>query len=167
MSNEERIARGAEHALEDIAYELHLVREALQAIVVALGNPVPPKPDQVIKFTLHQKTTEGAFMPITGTVVGTTSTFNIGLVPSTNFVPLTSGPTVTVDDTNVTLGAVDASNNFTAAVAAADTATVYNVTIAGVNGAGVAISHSFAVPILPLPPPPPVQVTDFSLSQVS
>lgn len=154
MSNEERIARGAEHALEDIAYELHLIRELLSR-------------SQVTGFTLHQKTTEGAFMPITGTVVGTTSTFNIGLVPSTNFVPLTSGPTVTVDDTNVTLGAVDASNNFTAAVAAADTATVYNVTIAGVNGAAVAISHSFAVPILPLPPPPPVQVTDFSLSQVS
>lgn len=154
MSNEERIARGAEHALEDIAYELHLIRELLSR-------------SQVTGFTLHQKTTEGDFMAITGTVVGTTSTFNIGLVPSTNFVPLTSGPTVTVDDTNVTLGAVDASNNFTAAVAAADTATVYNVTIAGVNGAGVAISHSFAVPILPLPPPPPVQVTDFSLSQVS
>lgn len=150
----ERLERGAEHALEDIAYELHLIRELLSR-------------SQVTGFTLHQKTTEGAFMPITGTVVGTTSTFNIGLVPSTNFVPLTSGPTVTVDDTNVTLGAVDASNNFTAAVAAADTATVYNVTIAGVNGAGVAISHSFAVPILPLPPPPPVQVTDFSLSQVS
>lgn len=31
MDHEERIARGAEHALEDIAYELHLIREALQA----------------------------------------------------------------------------------------------------------------------------------------
>lgn len=106
-------------------------------------------------------------MPINGTVVGTTSTFNIGFVPATNFVPLTSGPTVSVDDTNVTITQPDASNNFTAAVAAGDTGASYNLTITGVNGAGATITHTFNVPILPTPPPPPTQITDFSLTQVS
>lgn len=106
-------------------------------------------------------------MAISGTVVGTTSTFSIGLVPATNFVPLQSGPTVAVDDTLVTLGPVDANDNFTAAVDASDTGASYNLTISGVNGAGTAITHTFNVPILPLPPPPPTQVTDFSLDQVS
>jgi len=53
---------------------------------------------------------------------------------------------------------------FTAAVAAGDTGASFNVTVAGVNGAGTAISHVFNVPILQ---PPPVQISDFSLDQLS
>ena len=122
---------------------------------------------QVTDFTLSQIKGDFSAMGINGTVVGTTSTFNIGFVPATNFVPLTSGPTVTVDDANVTLTPVDGSNNFTASVAAGDTAASYNLTVTGVNGAGTSITHTFNVPILPAPPPPPVQITDFSLNQVS
>ncbi len=121
---------------------------------------------EVTDFQLSQLQGDSA-MAITGTVVGTTSTFNIGLVPATNFVPLTSGPSVTVDDPNVTLTPVDASNDFTASVAATDTGASYNLTISGVNGAGTAITHTFNIPILPAAPPPPVQVTDFSLNQLS
>lgn len=147
-----------DRALERIAHELHEIAHLLRKLV--------GKHAEVTDFTLSQ--IKGASkMPITGTVVGTTSTFNIGFVPATNFVPLSSGPTVTVDDTLVTLGAVDASNNFTAAVDASDTAASYNVTVTGVNGAGATITHTFNIPILPTPPPPPTQITDFSLSQVS
>lgn len=103
-------------------------------------------------------------MAINGVQVGGSGVFQIGLVPP-NGVPLQSGPTVTVDDTNVTLGAVDPTTlQFSAAVAATDTAASFNVTVAGVNGAGTALSHVFNVPILAAPP---VQVTDFSLNQVS
>jgi hypothetical protein len=122
---------------------------------------------QVTDFTLSQIKGDLSAMAINGTVLGATSSFTIGFVPSTNFVPLTSGPTVTVDDTNVTLTLVDATNSFTASVAASDTGTSYNLTVAGVNGAGAAVTHTFNVPILPLPPPPPTQITDFSLNQNS
>jgi hypothetical protein len=149
--------RGEVNALLDIAYELHLIRDVIEA---------EARP-RIVDFKLQQLNSEGAFMAITGTAVGTTSTFNITFVPATNFVPLTSGPTVSVDDTNVTLGAVDASNNFTAAVAAGDTAASYNLTISGVNDKGVAVSHVFNVPILPTPPPPATSITDFGLNQVS
>ena len=103
-------------------------------------------------------------MAINGVALGGTGTFQIGLVPATNFVPLQSGPTVSVDDSKVTLSAVDANLQFTASVDASDTGSSFNVTVAGVNGAGTAISHAFNVPILPMPPQ---QVTDFSLDQVS
>jgi hypothetical protein len=122
---------------------------------------------QVRDFTISQIQGDFSAMPITGTVVGTTSTFNIGFLPATNFIPLSAGPTVAVDDTTVTLTAVDASNNFTASVPAGSTAASYNLTISGANGAGTALIHTFNIPIQPVPPPPPVQVTDFSLSQVS
>jgi len=102
-------------------------------------------------------------MSISGIQAGGSGVFQIGLVPPTG-VPLQSGPSVSADDTNVTLGPVDASLQFTAAVAAGDTATSFNITVSGVNGAGASISHSFNIPILPAPP---VQVTDFSLDQVS
>lgn len=118
----------------------------------------------VVDFRLLQL---GASSMITGTVPGTTSTFNIIFVPATNFIPLTSGPTVSVDDPQVTLTPVDSSNNFTAAVAAGDTGASYNLTVTGVNNLGATITHSFNVPILPVPPPPPTPVTDFSLNQTS
>jgi len=113
-------------------------------------------------FGLHQIKGD-SIMAISGVAAGGSGTFQISLVPP-NGVPLQSGPTVTADDSNVTLGAVDGSLQFTAAVAAGDTAASFNVTVAGVNGAGTALSHVFNVPILQ---PPPVQVTDFSLDQVS
>ena len=123
--------------------------------------------EHVIGVTLLQLRGD-TFMPISGTVVGTTSTFNIGMVPATNFIPLPTPPTVTVDDTNVTLGPVDPTSfNFTATVASGDTGTAYNVTVAWTNDQGVSGTHSFAIPILPTPPPPPTSVTDVSLDQLS
>ena len=102
-------------------------------------------------------------MAINGVQVGSTGTFQIGFVPP-NGAPLQSGPTVSVNDPLVTLGAVDANDQFTAAVGAGDTGTTFDVTVAGVNGAGTAISAVFSVPILSAPPP---QITDFTLDQVS
>lgn len=123
--------------------------------------------EHVIGVTLTQLRGD-AFMPISGTVVGATSTFNIGMVPATNFIPLPTPPTVTVDDTNVTLGPVDPTSfNFTATVASTDTGTVYNLTVAWTNDKGVSGTHAFAVPILPTPPPPPTSVTDVTLNQLS
>jgi hypothetical protein len=136
----------------------------LKALNILLVEESEEEAKQVTDFTLSQIKGD---MAINGTVLGATSSFTIGFVPATNFVPLTSGPTVTVDDTNVTLTPVDATNSFTASVAASDTGTSYNLTVTGVNGAGAAVTHTFNVPILPLPPPPPTQITDFSLNQNS
>lgn len=102
---------------------------------------------------------------INGTVVGTTSTFKIGLVPNTNFIPLTSGPAVAVDDSTVTLG-TDANGNPTATVPETSTATSYNLTITGVSGKGVPLTHTFSVPIIAAPPVL-TDVTDFTLDQLS
>jgi len=121
----------------------------------------------IVGFELKQINL-GVQMAITGTVVGGTSTFQIGFVPATNFIPLSAGPAVAVDDANVTLGPVDATNfTFTATVASTDTGSSYNLTITGTNDKGVALSHVFNIPILPAPPPPPTSVTDFSLNQLS
>lgn len=105
--------------------------------------------------------------PITGTVVGTSSMFQILFVPVKNFIPLASGPTVSVDDPLVTLGPIDTSLSFSASVDASDTGTSYNITVTGVNNLGVTITHVFNIPILPVPPPTPTPVTDFGLNQTA
>ena len=152
-------------ALERIADCVCEIRHEIKRIANAVEKLVP---NEVTDFTLNQ-IIEGEAMAINGTILGQTSEFQIGLVPATGAVPLTSGPTVSVDDTNVTLSAVgtDASGNlltFTAATVVSDTATSYNLTITGVNGAGATITHVFNVPLLPQPV---TQVTDFSLNQLS
>jgi hypothetical protein len=118
----------------------------------------------VTDFQLFQRTGDFVTM-ITGVQAGATGTFQIGFVPP-NGVPLTSGPSVTVDDTLVTLGPVstDGLFTFTAAVSATDVAASFNVTVSGVNGAGTPVSHTFNIPILAAPKP---QITDFSLNQLS
>lgn len=152
-------------ALEQIAECVCEIRHDIKRIANAVAKLVP---NEVTNFTLNQ-IIEGESMAINGTILGQTSEFQIGLVPATGAVPLQSGPTVSVDDTNVTLSAVgtDGSGNlltFTAATVTSDTATSYNLTITGVNGAGATITHVFNVPLLPQPV---VQVSDFSLNQLS
>jgi len=118
--------------------------------------------NQIYDFTLSQL--GGNDMAINGILVGGSGSFQIGFVPP-NGVPLQTGPSVSVDDPKVTLSPVDPNTNqFTAAVASDDTATSFNVTLSGVNGAGTALSHTFNVPILA---PPPPQITDFTLDQIS
>lgn len=118
----------------------------------------------VTDFQLFQRIGDFVTM-ITGVQAGATGTFQIGFVPP-NGVPLQSGPTVAVDDSNVALGPVSTDGNFTftASVAAGDTGTSFNVTVSGVNGKGDSISHTFNVPIIQAPPP---QITDFDLNQLS
>ncbi len=141
----------------DHEHSIHLLREILTEL-----RRIRRRLAEVHSFRLFQ--IKGDLeMAITGVQAGATGTFQIGLVPP-NGVPLQSGPTVAVDDTNVTLSAVDAKLQFTASVAAGDTGTSFNVTVSGVNGAGATITHSFNVPILPAAP---VQITDFSLDQIS
>ncbi len=123
--------------------------------------------NSVVDVTLQQIRGD-ILMSITGVVVGQAGNFQIGLVPATNFIPLPSPPTVTVDDTLVTLGAVDPTAfTFTATVASTDTAASFNVTVAWTNDKGVAGTHVFNIPILPTPPPPPVSITDVTLNQLS
>jgi hypothetical protein len=131
-----------------------------------LGQILDALEPSIEDFTLTQ--IQGDIeMAINGTVVGTTSTFVVGFVPATNFIPLQSGPAVAVDDSLVTLTQPDPKTlQFTAAVDASDTAASYNVTITGTNDQGVALTHTFNIPILPTPPPPPTSITDFSLDQV-
>jgi hypothetical protein len=118
----------------------------------------------VTDFQLFQRIGDFVTM-ITGVQAGATGTFQIGFVPP-NGVPLPSPPTVTVDDTLVTLGPVstDGLFTFTAAVAATDVAKSFNVTVSGTNAAGTALSHTFNVPIIAAAPP---QITDFTLNQLS
>lgn len=125
------------------------------------------KRNHISDFQLFQ-INQGVAMAINGIVVGATGTFQIGFVPPTNFIPLTSGPAVAVDIADVTLGPVDSTNfTFTATVTSTSTATQCTVTVTGVNDQGVNLSHPFVIPILPTPPPPPTSITDFSLNQLS
>jgi hypothetical protein len=103
-------------------------------------------------------------MPITGVQAGGSGVFQAVLVPA-NAAKLQSGPVFTSDDANVTL-TPDPTDAFkvTAAVAAGDTAASFNLKVDGVNGAGTAITHTFAVPIIAAPPP---QAIDFDLNQIS
>jgi len=108
------------------------------------------------------------FMPIVGVVVGATGTFQIGYVPPTNFIPPSVGPSVTVDDPNVSLGAVDPTTlQFTATVSSTDTATSFNITVTLTNDQGTVLNPAFTVPILPTPPPPPTSIQDITLDQLS
>jgi len=148
----------------DIVRELRRIGDALWELVYLERNE---QRHHVVDFSLVQ-INQGVQMAITGVVVGATGTFQIGFVPATNFIPLSAGPAVAVDDTNVTLGPVDATTfTFTATVGSGDTATSFNLTITGTNDKGTALTHSFNVPILPVPPPPPTSITDFSLNQLS
>ena len=118
----------------------------------------------ITDFQLFQR--KGDFVTmITGVAVGATGTFQIGFVPPSG-VPLPSPPTVAVDDPSVTLGSVstDGLSTFTAAVGAGDTGASFNVTVSGTNAVGTSLSHTFNVPILSAPP---VQITDFTLNQLS
>ena len=148
----------------DAVKQLKRIADYLQELVYLerdeLRNPV-------VGFTLSQLRGD-TLMPISGIVVGAVGTFQIGFVPATNFIPLPQPPTVSADDTNVTLSAVDPTAfTFTATVASTDTATSFNITVAGVNDQGASLTHSFNIPILPTPPPPPTSITDFSLNQTS
>jgi hypothetical protein len=123
--------------------------------------------EHIVGFTLSQLRGD-TFMAISGVVVGATGTFQISFVPATNFIPLPTPPVVSVDDANVTLGPVDPTAfTFTATVASTDTAASFNLTVAGTNDQGTALTHSFNIPILPTPPPPPTSITDFDLAQLS
>ena len=148
----------------DTVKQLTRIANYLQELVYLERNELR---NPIVGFTLGQLRGD-IDMSIAGIVVGQTGTFQIGFVPSTNFIPLPQPPTVSADDTNVTLSAVDPTAfTFTATVASTDTAVSFNITVAGVNDQGAALTHSFNIPILPTPPPPPVSVTDFTLDQTS
>jgi len=148
----------------DIVKQLKRIADALWELVYLERNE---QRHHIVDFSLVQ-INQGVQMAITGVVVGNSGQFQIGFVPATNFIPLSAGPAVSVDDSNVTLGPVDATTFiFTATVAAGDTAASFNLTITGTNDAGTALTHTFNVPILPTPPPPPTSITDFSLNQLS
>jgi hypothetical protein len=160
--------------LDTISQNIYVANQQLRVLglygerILAILERFFPSPVEIHDFTLYQ-ILGGQTVAINGTVLGTTSTFQIGYVPATNFIPLQSGPTVSVDDTaDVTLGPIDPGTlTFTAAVSATATATSYILTISGVNDAGAPVAHSFNVPILPTPPPPAQSITDFSLNQIS
>lgn len=141
------------HALRRIANEL-------AELIALLREYLRPS---IRDFTLTQ--IQGDIeMAINGTVAGAVSTFQIGYVPATNFIPLTTGPAVSVDDASVTLSPVAADGTFSATTVATDTAASYNLTVTGTNDKGVAITHTFNVPFVVAPPN---SITDFSLNQVS
>jgi hypothetical protein len=156
----ERIEQKVDKDLKADKEELKRLAK-LEKEVEKLEHKKPHK-QQIRDFRLKQLK-EKSEMAITGVQVGGSGQFQIGFVPP-NGVPLQSGPTVSSDDPLVVLSAVDANDQFTAAADATATAASFNVTVAGVNGAGTALSHVFNVPLIAAPPP---QITDFSLYQVA
>lgn len=120
----------------------------------------------VTDFELTQIIGGNTMAGIQGTPVGGTSTFRIGLVPNVNFIPLSAGPVLAVDDSTVAITQPDASGNVTAAVPVDSVATSYNLTVTGTSGKGVALTHTFNIPVIPAPPVL-TDVTDFTLDQVS
>jgi hypothetical protein len=145
---------------------VHQVKRCADALWELVNLERDELRQHIVGFTLTQLRGD-EFMAIAGIVVGAVGTFQIGFVPTTNFIPLPSPPTVSADDTNVTLSAVAGDFTFTATVASTDTATSFNITVAGVNDQGASLTHSFNIPILPTPPPPPTSITDFTLDQTS
>jgi hypothetical protein len=121
---------------------------------------------QITDFTLLERQGD-TFMAIIGINLGaaTPNVFQIGFVPP-NGVPLPTPPTVTVDDPAVVLGAVstDGQFTFTATAPTTDTGASCNITVAGTNATGTALTHTFNVPLIATAPP---QITDFSLNQLS
>jgi hypothetical protein len=149
----------------DEVKQLRRIADGVWEIVHLLRQDISR--NHIVGFQLHQ-INQGVAMPITGIVVGATGTFQTSFVPPTNFIPLSSGPTVAVDIADVTLGPLDTTNfTFTATVASTSTATQCTFTVTGVNDQGVNLSHPFVIPILPTPPPPPTSITDFDLNQLS
>jgi len=145
---------------------VHQVKRCADALWELVNLERDELRQHIVGFTLTQLRGD-EFMAIAGIVVGAVGTFQIGFVPTTNFIPLPSPPTVSADDTLVTLSAVAADFTFTATVASTDTATSFNITVAGVNDQGTSLTHAFNIPILPTPPPPPTSITDFTLDQTS
>ena len=152
--------------IDTLKQNLHLANQQIRnvgLVELEILNILKSVPSSVTDFTLSQLKGATA-MAINGTIAGAVSTFQIGFVPATNFIPLTAGPAVAVDDPSVTLSAVAADGTFTATTVATDTAASYNLTVTGTNDKGVALTHTFNVPFIVAPP---VSVTDFSLNQVS
>ena len=105
---------------------------------------------------------------ITGVPVGGSGTFVESFVPSNAALPAGAVLTVTwtVDDANVTLAPSSDGTQVVASVAAADTATSFNLTATGTSSAlpGPITSGPVNVPILPAPPPLP---TSLAVNQTS
>jgi hypothetical protein len=104
-------------------------------------------------------------MAIKGVNVGSNADFTISNVPPDG-VAIQSGPFVQPPtDSGITIGPASVNPSpvrFNAAVSVDDANQTFQLTITGVNGAGVALTHTFTIPILAAPP---VQVTDFDLNQ--
>jgi hypothetical protein len=108
--------------------------------------------------------------PIVGTPVGGTSTFGfspIGANGQPGLLQAGNVPAITVDDPNVTLVPSADGSSVSASVAATDTGSSYNLTVAGINSLGAAISTVFNVPILPAVVPPEQPATGFAAEQLS
>ena len=100
-------------------------------------------------------------MAINGIVVGGTGSFTAtpnGALQSGNV------PTWAADDTLVTISPAADGLSASISVSATDTSNTFNLTVAGVNSAGAAISTTVAVPILPAGPTP---ATGFTIDQTS
>jgi hypothetical protein len=155
------------------AHDLHSIAESLRHLVsiqLHLHAASGFKIQQLSGGTIMAKLKASFPGPVVGTPVGGTSTFgftpegadgNPGLLQAGNV------PTITVDDSNVTLVASADGSSVQATVAASDTGSSYNLTVSGINSLGVAISTVFNVPILPAAPPPEQPATQFGIEQLS
>ena len=159
----------SESEREFIAIEILELRQ-LERIATALEDIAKTmKLHSVVNFKLKQIQKRKNQM-INGVVPGTTETFEIEYVPTSNFIPLSAGPSVASDDPSAVLGpvAVDPVSGwprFDASLAADATGDSFNVTVAGTNDKGTELSRIFTIPIVGAPPNP-VSVTDFTLNQV-
>lgn len=125
------------------------------------------------KITQQQGDTMGA---IVGTPIGGQSVFAVAPLQadgvSAGTLQAGNIPAWSSTDANVTITPSADGTQATVALAAAEAAATYDLTVSGVNSDGNAISTTFTIPVLPAqvtppPPPPDTAATQFGLSQLS
>jgi hypothetical protein len=128
-----RIEKGELRAEGDIAYELHLIREALQDIAAALKGGSNSATGFTFKNTGDNMATNFTVVPgqpfqLTATANGSVQTGNV--------------PVWTCDDPSVSFTPDSTGYIVNGATSASDTAVSFKMTLTGINSLGATISSS-------------------------
>lgn len=98
---------------------------------------------------------------------GQTGVFQAVVVPSNGALQAGAIPQWSVDDPSAVLA--PSADGFTCSVSipATDSSASFNLTVTGINSAGVSIADTVNVPIVAAPPVPPPPATGFVINQLS
>ncbi len=146
-------------ALDTIAVDAHFIREELHCICEQLKRL-----NEFLRAAKSFEIKQGGSLAITGIVLGATGTFTETPTPAGGALQAGNIPAWTSDDPNTSLTPSADGSSVNVATSATDTATSFNLTVSGVNSAGVAISSSVNVPLLPAAAVP---ATGFTINQTA